>query len=297
MLPALLAIVAVLTLSGLLGAALTGSPTRRWGVYLLGAAVGLGAPWCIPREPVLGRLLVGFSVVTLLLRGLDLTRASVPAPLGLRVVHAVSVVDSNQLVRGVPFLHGHALLRLLAFLALAAPTGYGTRALGQVPGWGPWALRQLLGTAFLYALVEVLLGTILLGYGLAGLRAPVLHRDPVLSRTLREFWGERWNRSIHESLWRHGFSPLARRGYGRAGIAVAFLASALLHVYLAAFAVDLRASLGVGLFFLAQGALVLVERRLGVPRWPSWAQRAWTVAALAGTVPLFLQGVLGALGW
>src|SRR5262249_23617594 len=117
---------------------------------------------------------------------------------------------------------------------------------------------------------------------------PVLHDDPILSRSVQEFWGERWNRIVSAWLAANCLWPLARRRRPLLGLAAAFAASALLHAYLTWAALALPSAMEMGVFFLIQAVIVLFERRVGVPRWPGAAARAWTVATLLLTSPLFV---------
>jgi hypothetical protein len=45
-------------------------------------------------------------------------------------------------------------------------------------------------------------------------------------------------------------------------------------------------------FFLLQVPLLLLEARFGQPRWPRPLRRAWTVACLVLTSPLFVAPTL-----
>ena len=119
-----------------------------------------------------------------------------------------------------------------------------------------------------------------------------MHADPILSKTLSEFWSERWNLSIHRLLYEHTFLPLARRAGVLAGVLGAFAASACLHFWFAVAAAGWAMALSIGAFFLLQGVLVIVERRIGVRRWHPLAQRAWTVGSVLVPLPLLLEPVL-----
>ena len=68
-----------------------------------------------------------------------------------------------------------------------------------------------------------------------------------------EFWGERWNRTVGEWLYRFAFRPLARRRRPMLGLAAAFALSALLHAWMFVVALDVRAGFMAGAFFLVQG--------------------------------------------
>src|SRR4029077_9584942 len=133
-----------------------------------------------------------------------------------------------------------------------------------VSGWPRWILGAAGGYLFFDGGMRALVAVLpLFGWE----HAPV-QRAPVRSRSLAEFWGLRWNRVVGLWLQRNIFDPVARRGAPRLGILLAFVVSALLHVYLVAPAAGLIPALWMGAFFLAHGALAAFERVLGVKDWP-----------------------------
>ena len=128
--------------------------------------------------------------------------------------------------------------------------------------------------------------------------ALVLGRNGVRARTVAEFWGKRWNRAVGEWLGEFVFAPLARCGHPALGLMSAFVASALVHAWLAAVALgELRAALSIAAYFVVQGGAVLVERRLGVRAWPPAVARAWTALVVAGPSPLGVGPFLRTLGF
>ena len=133
---------------------------------------------------------------------------------------------------------------------------------------------------------------------LRGVRARDLFRAPILSVSLREFWGARWNLGFHEMTRTAVYRPLAPN-LGRGGAILAcFLFSGLLHE--AAISGSVRAGYGGPLaYFALQGAFLLVESALGARgRSPGGAAgRLWTFACLILPLPLcfhapFLEGVV-----
>src|SRR5262249_38299146 len=87
---------------------------------------------------------------------------------------------------------------------------------------------------------------------------PVMHA-PLLSTSLGEFWGKRWNTAFHELAHKLAFQPLAGP-LGPAGATlVVFFISGLVHELV----ISLPARGGYGLptaYFVLQGCGVLAER-------------------------------------
>jgi alginate O-acetyltransferase complex protein AlgI len=115
----------------------------------------------------------------------------------------------------------------------------------------------------------------------AGVPVRPLMNKPVVSGSVAEFWGRRWNvafRDLADRLW---FRPLlARFGKSAAALGV-FAISGWLHEL----AISVPAGGGYGLpfgYFAIQGIGLLVERRWlgGRP----WTRRLWTWLVVAGPV-------------
>lgn len=86
------------------------------------------------------------------------------------------------------------------------------------------------------------------------------HRHPLLSTSLSQFWGQRWNPVIMRVLQDSFYIPLRRMGSPRA-IAVigCFFGSALLHCIPQFIATDFADALQMASFFVIHGVLVLAE--------------------------------------
>ena len=133
---------------------------------------------------------------------------------------------------------------------------------------------------------------------LFGVHTDSLFRGPLLSQSLVEFWGRRWNLAFSEMTSVAVYRPLALR-FGR-GLALlfAFLASGLLHEM--AITLPVQAGLGLPLcYFAMHGALVFAERMLesrGVRVGGTWG-RVWTFFWVVAPLPVlfhrpFLNGVV-----
>lgn len=118
----------------------------------------------------------------------------------------------------------------------------------------------------------------------AGVDAKPLMNWPILSTSLSEFWGRRWNTAFRDLTYRFLFRPLSTRLGPKAGLAVGFLASGVVHDLV----VSVPAGGGYGwptLYFVLQGLGLLVERsapgrRFGLGRGGvGWV---FTFAMLAG---------------
>jgi len=120
-----------------------------------------------------------------------------------------------------------------------------------------------------------------------GIDAEAIMAKPILSKTLSEFWGKRWNLGFRQLAHDLIFRPLHRRmGVAAAGFLV-FVASGLIHDLV----ISLPARGGYGLptgYFLLQGLGVMLERsalgrRLGLQKGPI----AWLFMLILAAAPAF----------
>lgn len=126
-----------------------------------------------------------------------------------------------------------------------------------------------------------------LAWRAAGVNATPLMRNPVLARSLAEFWGKRWNTAFHELVHRFLFRPVLRRTNALVATLTVFLASGLIHDLV----ISIPARGGYGLptvYFLIQGAGMLIERspfgrRLGLGR----GACGWLFAVIVIAGPAF----------
>lgn len=265
------------------------------------AVLGLLLPFHVPSRVALVRGLVGLGAVAWLLRIIDLARADPrqrpetawrPGP-AQRVWHVLALYDTRSARRVPPSLDRRSLGRIAAYgavviLGLHLSLGIAPR----LPGAWHWLVRWLGAAVMAYSLVDAMAGAMHFSNRLLGVALPEVHRTPILSRSIQEFWSERWNRIVSAWLRRNCLLPLVRRGRPLLGLFSAFAASALLHAYFTRVALDTRQALLMGSFFLLQFPLVLAERRLKVTRWPALPARLWTIALLLATAPLFLEPYL-----
>jgi alginate O-acetyltransferase complex protein AlgI len=165
-----------------------------------------------------------------------------------------------------------------------------------------WLISNVNGVAFriIYTGLQLISLSLILHFGilnvnagiwrLLGVDARTLFRDPVLSLTLTEFWGKRWNLAFSEMTAIAVYRPL-RFSLGVTGATItAFLFSGLLHE----FAISVPAKGGYGLpmlYFLIQGTVMVIEKSTQVKG------RLWVVFWLIAPMPLlfpqaFLQKIL-----
>lgn len=115
-----------------------------------------------------------------------------------------------------------------------------------------------------------------------GWRVPVLFNRPWDSASLSDFWSHRWNRPFVE-MNRIFFMPAMTRRFGiRFAVFSAFLISGFLHEL----AISFPAHGGYGgpmLYFLIQGTLTLLERRLRI------RGRLWTALVVLVPVPILFH--------
>jgi alginate O-acetyltransferase complex protein AlgI len=133
-----------------------------------------------------------------------------------------------------------------------------------------------------------------------GVDARPLFKAPLVSKSLTEFWGKRWNLAFVEMTAIGIYRPLYRKVGRPVAIFTAFLFSGLLHEM--AISVPVKAGYGLPLlYFSLHGLLVLAEGRLerggfSIQRL-GWWSRVWTLGWLALPLPLlfhwpFLRGVV-----
>lgn len=308
----MLALVAAVVASTLLAAfaasRLRPSPAARGAAWLL----ALGATAVVERltlgEPAGFRML---AIIGTLLYGMK------------------AVVSLESTATGEPPL---SVGRWLAFAALwpgMRPGLFSTCGGPRLPGAGALALRGLVRMAIgalllvlarlawaetgsrLLATALALPGlSLILHFGifnvtagawrLLGVPAAPLFRAPLRSRSLREFWGRRWNLAFSEMTAVAVYRPLKAATSTMLATILAFLYSGLLHE--AAISLPVRTGFGRPLCYFALHAVaMLIERRLSAAGHPIDARaalgRAWTVAWLVLPLPLlfhrpFLAGVV-----
>ena len=111
-----------------------------------------------------------------------------------------------------------------------------------------------------------------------GVDAKPLMNWPVLAESVSEFWSKRWNLAFRDLTHRFVFRPVTARWNARAGLVAVFLFSGIVHD--AVISIPAGAWYGVPtLYFVIQGAALLVERTKGAKRLglcEGWRGRVFT---------------------
>jgi hypothetical protein len=277
------------TLAALLA---TGSRWRR-GAAVLVCATAMPVAFFVPDEYPTFTAFLALGSIWFTARVIELARERGHVPVPLRLWHTMGVVDALRAKRIAPKLDLNALWRLAAALPLFfggwAAVHHGSHLLSGAPRliarWGA-------GVVFMYAAVEVTVAAVIIAYGLMGIDPRPLHNDPILSKTITEFWNRRWNQAVHRFLKYSVFAPVARRGHVELGLALTFVVSAFIHFFFILPAAGLYWAGMMASFFLLQIPFVWAERALGVARWRSALARTWTLTLLLASSPLFMEPVL-----
>ena len=98
-----------------------------------------------------------------------------------------------------------------------------------------------------------------------GRDAKPLMNWPILSSSLSDFWGRRWNTAFRDLTHRFLFAPLSKRLGPRWAVGVGFLFSGFIHDVV----ISIPAGGGYGLptlYFLIQGGGLLLEKKVGTSR-------------------------------
>ena len=148
--------------------------------------------------------------------------------------------------------------------------------------------RLVAGIILLYTLMEFLKDLVHFCFLASGAAMRPIHDTPMAARSLRDFWGKRWNRPVSAWLRRFVFLPLARQHRPDLGLLCACLVSGALHAWVAWVALGAFAAFELAVFFGLQGAFILAEDRLPVHAWPVPLARAWTLTILLATSPLII---------
>lgn len=239
------------------------------------------------------RTCVAFALAGSFLRLVEIVRRPETFDLRQRVINVVfPFLDARHLGNGTAGVRMKPIA--IATLELAIAVGL-FLWVGDFPQVNPYSgavdiERTLIGGTSAYFFVDATgrgLHGVIESFGVA---IPKPHDHPILSKSLAEFWGKRWNRAVGKWLHDNAFRPAAVRFGIAAGVMAAFGMSALLHFVPILLVASLKAAIWMAAFFLVHGILVLVEAKLRI------AGRALTVLTFLVTAPMFVEPMLEALG-
>jgi hypothetical protein len=270
-------------------AALSGrdNPLRRH-ARLLGVVAWL-SPLLVPPAWMAARVVLGAFAVLGLGRSLDLVRRPADLSFWGRVWMLIAVFDVREAQRRPPRFDGREAAWLLAHFASFCLAWWVVFVHADTSAW---LLRWSVGVILVYGLVESVQSVLLLVYAALGIELARVNDYPILSTSLVEFWGRRWNRAVSSWLSDNLFFPLARRRHAALGICAAFAGSTVLHFWFAWVPLDLVGGTMMAAYFVIHGAAMLLERRLGVVMWRLGARRTWTLAWVLVPSPLFIEPAL-----
>lgn len=279
------------------GTLVTGPRAQRLFAVLV-AALALGIPRIVPPVPW-ARAAIALGLVMTFLRTIDLARERKTRSLAFRILHVAIPFDTRR-VHPSPTARAslHEVPKILLYFALTV------LAVALVKAAGPFdpgatralALRWSAGLVLAYAVTEVAYRGIEEVIRALGFDVYAFHRTPAAALSVKEFWGERWNRTVMAVLREHCLRPLAKRGYVRLGLLAAFVASAVLHAYLAIVSVGIVMALVTFAYFVVQGVAVLFEIAIRVDKRTRFVRRVWTLAFMIATSPLFVEPALRVIG-
>lgn len=287
---------AVFYLLALLAAAAMGSARSRRALGLAIAATTLAIPFLFETQFL--RVMFAILALAALLRTIELVGRVEPPSFPRRAWHIVGVIDTFRAQRSSPSFSRQLLGRVALFAGgMVIGVGLLELSVDRSEAIIRSALRWLGGLVLLYSGVELVMATMELVYRVVGIVPLPSHHDPILSRSIAEFWSRRWNRIVHRFLKRWVFVPAARVAGSWAGTAATFIISSLLHFYLASVFLPVFLASSMASFFIVQIPLLWIEDRIGVLRWRPPLGRAWTLAAMLLPSPLFIEPVVVAVGF
>lgn len=221
----------------------------------------------------------------------------------------IAKVEAGVVAESAMSLLGHVAV-LLACLSIGRHTNFtpfmGDADLFSMPFFGlPTAAPAMyLMTIQVYCMLTVSMQSGRTGLALMGVGTHVGMRQPLLlSGSVRDFWGRRWNLLIHRLMHRIFFVPVKPRFGPRAAAISAFVVSGLFHEYQWIVSNLHQADytpFGPTKFFLIQFVLCAVEAMLQgsslaafCGRLPHAVRMIMITMACLPWGPFFLQGILG----
>lgn len=264
---------------------------RTWVALVVGLASPIAPHW-IPRDWPVFRTVAAFGLMAGYFRLIAIALRPHSPMIGRVFAVTVPVVEPRRIgsvpraVRVDLFVAGAFEFAVAVVLFVCAKTFPRDAIAMRTLVAGTSAYFVVDGTARLFEAITSAIGVDL---------GP-LHDAPILARTVGEFWSRRWNRSVHAWLNEFAFRPVAKRFGVAMGVLAAFGASAVLHFVPICVAYDAKWAGVMAAFFVIHGAVVVIEAKLGVARWPRALGHVWTLGIFSITAPLFVLPLLQSLG-
>ena len=281
------------THAGLIAAAVLVVGRRR--IQRVSAALFLACAfileWFAPVDTASRAILAAVGMFALMATITVATSATPQWSVGYRLLHLLSLGYPLRARRIRPVLSRRIIGRFIVEGLVGGPAFLFLRhiAAAQQPPDGVIALGRLVaGIILLYACAAFLTDLIHLCFLASGEAMRPIHVTPIAARSLRDFWGKRWNRPVSAWLHRCVFLPLARQHRPDLGLFCAFFVSGAMHAWIAWVALGAFAAFGMAVFFGLQAVFILAEDRLHVHAWPVPLARAWTLTILLATSPLII---------
>lgn len=269
-------------------------PWRRNGaVFLLIAA--LLFPLYVPLGP-LPRAVLSSLALLAVVKVLQIAQKPDGWSWRARLWHSLVPFDLDMTSPGPRLLDRKLLLSVALHAALALLALLGLWLLPRALPFSLALARLALGATLVYSAMEAITEAVRLIHGLGGVRVPRIQVMPILARSLREFWSERWNKPVSDWLNEFIFLPVSRRSNAGIGLLAAFAVSGALHAWVFFTAIGWIPALMAFVFFLFQGLFVMVESAIRLRRLSDSWRRTWTLGMLAISSPLFVEPVLLVLG-
>ena len=271
---------------------------RRWrrvatsAVVIAAATVPFLATGMKPLPRALLFMFAGFALI----KASEISADPHPWPVWLRLWDSAMMFDVRETRRARPIVDWRLFSDCLLYAGLIAFSVFLLLHAHLTSGIIRTLLRGLGGVTLMYAVPDLAAALVRFIHRLIGIVVPPLQDVPILSRSLGEFWGRRWNRPVSNWLSISIFRPVTRRWNGLAGLFAAFSVSAALHGGMFGIALGWKVALLTAAFFLLQYPAVLIERALHIKNWPSMAARAWTIGFLVATSPLLIFPVIASFG-
>lgn len=279
------------------GSLLTGSKTQRVLAALL-PFFALVIPWLMPNDIPLLRAILALAIIMTCLRSIDLARENKSRPLWFRIVHVALPFDTRRMQRARPEFRAAQLAKVFLYLAITFAATRMIIAAGPPSSDLPrLALRWLGGLLFAYALTDVAYGGSEVLFRALGFDLYELHRAPAASLSVKEFWGDRWNRTVSAWFREHCLKPLAKITNAKIGMLGAFVVSGIIHAYLVLVASTVTLAFVMIGYFVLQAVFVFFEIALHENRWSPTLRRVWTLFLMIVSSPAFIEPALKIFGF